>query len=413
MLNGCIPGRARSWLIGLCLIGAVMSASVTTRTNATEAGAMETVPLWIGEVRLIDVAQVADIVSGSPEVLEAKLLSPQQLVIKAKGTGIAEVMLLDTAGHKQHLRFHVNRRINPRLELALRALTATEPDLKLAVTAPFSLVTGRVSVAGETHLLALQQDHPELLVQVTATEPSAPMIELSVKILELKRQSASHIGVQWDTSVAGPLLSRLAGSRLQLPLELGSRIQLLERQGRAKVLAEPRLTTQSGAAASFLAGGEIPIPQVLAQGMQDVSFREYGIRLNMTPLVTQDGLLQTEVTAEVSSIDGAVSVNGVPGILTRKTSSVILAQNNETLAISGLLSDDMHQTLNRFPALSELPVLGALFRSHDFQRQQTELVVLVTPRLLADKQQQARKHTSAEQKLQDFRRLATCVGLQE
>ena len=127
-----------------------------------------------------------------------------------------------------------------------------------------------------------------------------------------------------------------------------------------------------------MAGGELPIPQVVAQGMQDVTFREYGIRLIVEPVVLKDGRIKTKLSAELSNIDPAVSVAGVPGILTRRTESVFLSEDGDTMVLSGLLNVDKSNQSDEMPGLGELPGLNRVFGSQQHREQTTELVVMVT-----------------------------------
>ena len=148
------------------------------------------------------------------------------------------------------------------------------------------------------------------------------------------------------------------------------------------MLAEPNLTTRSGETASFLAGGEFPIQSVSGLGAVDVEFKEYGIKLDIEPVVDENQNIVSRVMAEVSSIDPSVSIGSIPGLLTRKTESVINVKNNETIVISGLVSSEMSKSVSKFPFLGEIPILGELFKSRDFRDKKSELVIFVTPTIV-------------------------------
>lgn len=168
----------------------------------------------------------------------------------------------------------------------------------------------------------------------------------------------------------------------------------MQRRGLAKLLANPVLSTQSGEKATFLAGGELPIPQVVAQGMQDVTFREYGIRLVIQPVVLDDNRIKTQLHAELSNIDPAVSVSGVPGILSRRTESVFLSNDGDTLVLSGLLSTDESAQDDEIPGLGSLPILENAFRSQQNREQTTELIIMVT----AERMDTAKERLNDKQK---------------
>ena len=161
--------------------------------------------------------------------------------------------------------------------------------------------------------------------------------------------------------------------------------------GMAKVLAEPTLTTLTGEQASFLSGGEFPIPVPNGQNGTTIEFKEFGIKMDFLPVVLGNGKINFKLNVSVSELinDGSVSVSGADGItqflprsLRTRNASVTLEMNDgETMGMAGLINESLRQAISKFPGLGELPVLGALFRSQEFQNRETELVILVTPRL--------------------------------
>ena len=180
---------------------------------------------------------------------------------------------------------------------------------------------------------------------------------------------------------AGTLGFRVGGGSLTAQVL----IEALETQGMARTLAEPNLTALSGQEASFLAGGEYPIP-VVEDGNVSIEYKPFGVELTFTPRVLDDNVINLEMEAAVSSLDGAntVSVSGtvVNAFRRRATQTTVELRDGESFAIAGLLEDDFRSGSTAVPWLSELPVLGALFRSVDYQRSQTELVIIITAHLV-------------------------------
>ena len=184
------------------------------------------------------------------------------------------------------------------------------------------------------------------------------------------------------------VLSHIAG------LNISSALDALEQKGLATTLAEPTLVALSGETASFLAGGEFPIP--VAQSSSSgggggfsavtVEFKPFGVSISFTPTVLADGVINLAVSPEVSSLDAsaAVVINGfrVPGLRTRRAKTVVELRDGESFAIAGLLSKDFSDTIRQVPLLGSIPIIGALFRSTGFQKGETELVMIVTPRLV-------------------------------
>ncbi len=164
---------------------------------------------------------------------------------------------------------------------------------------------------------------------------------------------------------------------------VGGALRALERDGLIKTLAEPNLTAVSGEPAKFLAGGEYPVPVVDSLGQVSVVYKEYGIGLAFTPVVLSEGRISLKIESEVSelTLEGAVVLSGIqiPALKKRQANSTVELPSGGSIAIAGLLSEDSRRNVDGFPGLKDLPILGTLFRSNDFQRHETELVVIVTP----------------------------------
>ncbi len=176
-------------------------------------------------------------------------------------------------------------------------------------------------------------------------------------------------------------------------LNIDAFLDVLERQGMSRTLAEPTLVALSGERASFLAGGEFPIPVVQGSGgggangsAITIQFKSFGVSLAFTPTVLGNGVINMVVEPEVSSIDPASSItlNGitVPGLQTRRASTTLEMRDGESFAIAGLLRDETRTTVNQLPLLGSLPIIGSLFRSTEYQNGETELLIVVTPRLV-------------------------------
>ncbi len=192
-------------------------------------------------------------------------------------------------------------------------------------------------------------------------------------------QYGASSGIPANVSRNGALGVTFGSNSLQLSLLL----EALESNGVVRTLAEPSLSALSGATASFNAGGEFAVPVQTDDGIS-VDFRPFGINLNFTPTVLSDEIINLQMAAEVSAIDTQVpTVNGIPGLRTRTASTTVEMRDGESFAIAGLLQDDFRDSIGQVPWLGDIPVLGALFRSANYQRQQTELVIIVTAHLVS------------------------------
>ncbi len=254
-------------------------------------------------------------------------------------------------------------------------------------------------------------------------------ILIKAKLIEVKKTALRDIGVDWADIAAGPVFGTLdefvtnehfrvvpdgVEGLSGLPLELGTNnhyfamttvvesvINLLVNNGDARLLAEPTLTCINGGQADFLVGGEVPIPVQNQDGALNVIFKQFGIILNVEPRANELGLIRTKVGVEVSSVDKAISVLGIPGFATRKTNTEMNVQSGETMIVAGLFSSEDAKTVVKVPGLGSIPVLGELFKSRQFRRGESELVVLVTPQIIgAD----ADAVKTGEQRFEDLKR---------
>jgi len=191
----------------------------------------------------------------------------------------------------------------------------------------------------------------------------------------------------------GSLLVNFAENPANIFVQINSfkaALHMLETEGLARILAEPRLVTQSGKEASFLAGGEFPVPVAKDLGEVSIEFKEFGVALRFTPIIMRDGRISLRVAPSVSQISsvgtvpaGIVGANFVvPTFATRKLDTTVELYDGQTLALAGLLQDDLREQVNKVPGLGDIPILGQLFRSTSYQQEKTDLLIAVTPHLV-------------------------------
>ncbi len=192
------------------------------------------------------------------------------------------------------------------------------------------------------------------------------------------------------TGVPAPIVPTTGGNNGSIGFTFGGGglavnvlIEALESKGMVRTLAEPNVVAISGQKATFFAGGEYPVPQNGPNGTLEIVFKSFGVNLEFTPTVIDDNLISLKLLTSVSSIDQSVTVNGIAGFKNRSTETTVEMRDGQSFAIAGLLQDDFGDSVGQVPWLGDVPILGALFRSTDFQRQQTELVIIITPHLVA------------------------------
>ncbi len=282
----------------------------------------------------------------------------------------------------------VAQQLNSALQRAgLRGAVAT-------VVGSTVFVEGKVDSDGDMKKAELVMKSMGENIQNLLTLGSTKMIALDVEFMEVSTSAMDTIGITYQLNISGTPQVTFNASRVWLPagqpdaLNLGGTLTaqstfgfgFLLTDGIVRTLARPRLVCASGKTASFLAGGEIPIPLITANTVS-LQYKEYGIRLSMTP-VADARAIHLDIEAEVSDIDESVAVQNIPGLLSRKVKTSIAVRSGETIALSGLLSSVSQKNVSKLPLLGQIPILGELFKSHQFIDKKTDLVIFVTPRLV-------------------------------
>lgn len=220
----------------------------------------------------------------------------------------------------------------------------------------------------------LQGFEPALL-QVKQKFEHQPLVETLVVMAEVNRTEAAQLGIEWPVSATVELIPKLIG-----PESLLANIHAMESSGQGKVLAKPILTAKSGSEAQFLAGGEFPI-RMIGRLTKDVMWKQHGITLKIKPTVGLNQQINLQITSEISLLDKANAVDGIPALKTNRVQSEINVENGETLALSGLLREDLGSDRSGLFGLASLPILGPLFRSENFLKSRSELIVFILPRI--------------------------------
>lgn len=373
----------------------------------------------------------ADVIAS--EIADVQTVSPTELLVRGKSFGQTHVILWDKDEQQYVLEVSVEldlqqlndamKAIDPLSHVQARSVlgnvvltgTVSSPERAKRMTHLADLFLPRMqggepATAVQNHLDVVGEQ--QVLIRCVVAEMSrSAMRELAVNgflagenfkdafiVQQLGGLNPINIGAAADALVTRnvPFLTGEDGipisdtTNLSLGLPRGQAqlfIRALADNSLGSVLAEPNLVAISGETASFLAGGEFPIP--VPQGNQQVTiqFREFGVRLNFSPIVLGHGRIRMRVAPEVSELDfgSAVQIEGfvVPGLRSRATETTVEVGDGQTLAIAGLLSEQVRGVASRIPGMGDIPVLGALFRSVNFQRNLTELVILVTPEVVA------------------------------
>ena len=380
----------------------------------------ETLTLSQGTGTLVRLASpMSDVFVANDTIADVQVRSATQLYVFGKGRGETTVY---ATGKNGRVVYAANVRVGNNISSVGEMLTLAMPEASIQATPMNNLVllTGTVSSPTDVEeAQRLVQAYVGEGTQVISRLRSAvPLqVNLKVKIAEINRSLAKDIGVNLlgqsgDFSVSqgegifvpkfgevpeegkdatGQILRSVIGTTLGLRksilgLDLITRINLAEADGLVTTLAEPNLTALSGETASFLAGGEFPIPVSQSLGSVTIEYKQYGVGLAFTPIVLADGRISMRVRPEVSELsnEGSIKLNGfdVPAITTRRAETTVELGSGQSFMLAGLLRNAQTNNIDKAPFLGDLPILGALFRSTRYRRSETELVIIVTPYLV-------------------------------
>jgi pilus assembly protein CpaC len=397
------------------LILIVMAAS------SSVYAADQTVNLLVGRSTVIDTGSPIQRVSlTSSDVADALVTSPAQLLIHGKTPGSISMFVWDRGGAIRRYDVTVQRDLS-RLTTQIQELFPAE-HITVQSTGRSVAVSGTVStklVAEKAvDLVAGFMEKKEDVVNLLQVQEAgaSDQVLLQVRFAEVTRNALTQLGSSFFTGAAGyqNIMARTttgqdaaptfdnSGSTPKLVFsdflnlflfdtkhQLGTVITALQTKGQFQSLAEPNLVAESGKEASFLAGGEFPVP--IAQGSSSgnvaisVQYKEYGVRLSFTPIIRGDRV-HLKVKPEVSTLDFAngVTLQGfrIPALTTRRTETELELADGQTFAIAGLINNQMNSTLRKIPGIGDIPILGLLFQSKVAEKDQTELVVMITPHIL-------------------------------
>lgn len=404
-------------------LGGMAVVAAPTAAQAQDGSPISTyeVVVGAGKSQVIQLPTTySDVMIADPKIADVLPLNSHSVYVVGKTLGATALTIY---GPGKRLIAAVNVVVSPDLEsfkARLHEILPGERDVAaraanqsiiLSGTASSSAVMGQIATLADTYA-------PGKVVNMMSVE-GVQQVTLTVRFVEMERSTSKNLrlNVQGATgpldaaghheftlttgdtlvSNAGKLVNSFGAAGLGFTGAAGDLNLLfdaLEQKGLTKTLAEPNLTAMSGDTANFLAGGEFPIPiATSSSGGTDggaptitIAFKQFGIALAFTPTILRDGLINMVVNPEVSAIDPTTSVTtggiNVPGLKVRRAHTTVELRDGESFTIAGLLKDDYQNTINQFPFAGDLPVLGALFRSTGYQRDQTELVIVVTPHLV-------------------------------
>jgi pilus assembly protein CpaC len=418
-------------LLAAALAAAAPGAVPQLRIDRS-VGAVSELSLEAGQNRLLVLSEeIGRVAVANPEVADLKVVTPNQLLLTARGAGTTDLTLWNRSNEPLVIALQVTRNLEP-LRRQVKELFPGE-NVKVAAAGELIVLSGEVSdVRIPERIVQIAKLHAKQVANLINVAGNQ-QVQLEVRFAEVSRSGLRQIGINLFHKAADrDLVAGLSGRGINpgdflntrqnptipgageslghLPFgqppdvyqpqfntgfslflssfpnfPFSAMLSLLQANGLVKVLAEPTLVTLSGQQARFLAGGEMPIPLAGTFGQVQVEWKKFGIILDFTPTVIAGDTIHLDLATEVSEIDQSVSVTiggtSIPGISSRKSETTVRLGDGQSFAIAGLLSEKVRSQIDKVPLLGSIPILGALFRSSQFRRDETELLVVITARL--------------------------------
>ena len=400
-------------LIGLAPAAAPIAAAAQTRAAVSTGAAPQMINLPRGTSFAVDLpADARDVIVSNPQVAEAMLHSPRRITVIGIAPGETDAVFLDGAG-RTILALRV------RVDAGVSALQDTLTRLVPGGRVQAEAINDSVILTGSVDSPA-QSDQAQRIARAFVSAPEKVLNMISVagsdqvtikaRVIEVQRSAVKQLGLDVNAvlnsvgdglSFAQSATFGVSGSQLGGGVlgytdvsgdgnRLTTNLRAFERAGLLRTLAEPNVTAVNGESGEFLAGGEFPVP--VSQSNDDsgttvgIEFKPYGVRLAFRPIVLSEGRISLQLSTEVSELsnDGAFTLNPtantalvIPALSVRRASSTVELPSGGSLMIAGLLREETRQNIDKLPALGDVPVLGALFRSRDYTSGQTELVIII------------------------------------
>ncbi len=408
-LGGLANGCARSLLALAAILLGLVNPHVNAQPSESvvlEFGSKQSreLRLSIGRSQIIHSNRpLEQVVIGAPDVADIKLLNSRQVLILGIKPGLTNLVFRDKNNSLIALMDVTVSYDLTGLKRKIHDVLPVEGSVEVRGSNDSVILSGSVtsSIALETVLELTRSFVPADKIVNTMAVGGGHQVMLDVQVAEINRQNLREFGIgvnieDGDTNGWGfssvPGISSPFGTVdfTQGPNKyfnsFTAQLKAMEQKGLAKLLAEPNLVALSGQEASFLAGGEFPIPVPDGDGDVTLEFKEFGVGIKFKPTVLSEQKINLKVKSEVSAVDNtnSISLNNIiaPAFVTRRADTTVEMADGQSFAIAGLLQDDANNLINQFPILGDVPILGALFRSTDYQRKESELLIVITTRLV-------------------------------
>ena len=417
------------WCLGLLCLGfatgpaqaQVVMAGPGKKSQVLEHSApmqqpLKAMALFVGQVKVIDRAHsnVVRVAVGNGGLLKANVIDNRQIVLLGEAPGETTVYLWMKDGSESLFKVLVHPQDIERIRREIQSMLEDLPEITVRSVGQKLLLEGAYrDTSAASRVQRVLAMYPQVLnfiaddVQNARTVRVDPMIHLDLRVVEVRKRALDQLGINWASSADGPTFAtsvaahtrgnwegltkpgfpimngqQRSASFLGLATQITSVLQFLEQNGDSWTLAEPRLSCKSGGKSKFVAGGEIPIPVATGMGQTSVVYKQYGVVIEFNPVSDAQGNIESGIEVEVSEPDPRNSNQGFVAFTTHRTTTQVALKHNTPLVISGLLRQQRVKSMDGIPGLNKLPLFGGIFRSQQDRNEETELLVVVTPRLV-------------------------------
>lgn len=391
--------------LALLMLAIVWPLAATAQISGSmEPKPGESVSIELNEGQLVRLDKpAASVFITNPDVADVNVRSAQLVYLFGRKPGKTTLFALDGAdnviANMEVVVQHNLTRLRESLEtlLPVGGVNVTSIDGGIILSGTVATATDAENARRITARFVAEGE--DIINRLAVTEPN--QVNLRVQVAEVNRTLLNKFGINMDVLLDSSNVSlrlftgfaqaitnetRVEGSGSIGSTDISGILDAMADDNLVTILSEPNLTALSGETASFLSGGEFPIEtfQVTSAGstIVETTFRDFGISLEFTPTVIGESRINMRVVPEVSTLDFSVARNGIPGLATRRTDTTIELASGQSFAIAGLLNESSTENLSKTPGIGDIPILGALFKSEEFQRRETELVIVVTPFLV-------------------------------
>ncbi len=413
-MNGYFSNR--QWEKGIILATFLLLGLVYGLSGSDQAAAAErTISLVLGRSEVVDFPGVVRVAVGDATIADVKVIARRQIMITGISKGVTNVTIWKGSGKKESLLVRVMTEDPFVVARDVEEILGELEGVKIRVIGDLVILDGEIFTDRDYERIKMvTQMFPQVTNFVQKSGLSIKqMVQIDVKMMEVSRSARKNIGLNWqdllkvDASgnftipVVEGEIGKISGA-FSIVGNYGVVLNMMMTDGSGRILSNPVLVCKSEEKASFVAGGEIPIPVKTEQGSISVEWKQYGIILQFEPVADAYNNINMKILAEISEVDFSQGVESggivLPGIITRKSETMVNLTQGETIVLAELLSHKNSKIVEKIPIIGQLPIVGELFKSREFKQEKTEFLVFVTPAIVKPGSLEQRKIVEMEDK---------------